>query len=308
MKDATIIKTVKKKGHGDAHGGAWKVAYADFVTAMMAFFLLLWLLNATSKEQKEAIADYFLPSASRENPRSGSNGLLGGATPNTPGARKTILVSSPEFSPTGVLRQLSDGTDGDQGVGARGGMTPDNAEKDAEKTLAEADAQRLEKAEKQLKQAIQDVPDLKDLQRNIIIEPTPEGLRIQIVDQEGGPMFPSGSTEMTPKVQKLLELVSRVARDLPNKIAITGHTDAVPFQTGGAYSNWELSIDRANSARRRMLAAGVSPTQIETVVGKADQAPAFPDKLDPRNRRIAIVLVREPPAVKETSAQEPAVK
>jgi chemotaxis protein MotB len=329
-----IIKKVKKSKAAAHHGGAWKVAYADFVTAMMSFFLLLWLLNVTTDIQKRGIADYFEPTIASKS-QSGAGGVLGGLTMGQQGAQD-VSSSSPSFElAVPALRQPEEGDEGElagssgQGesgdkVGGNtasqqaGGATnkdqaggpaagdqtgaAGNAKKPVEQ-MTEAELQkRLEAredkqfaaAEFTLRQAIQDVAELKNLADNLIIDRTPEGLRIQIVDQEKRSMFPSGSAQMADNAQKLMALVALVVQKLPNKVSITGHTDAAPYAFGRYYTNWELSADRANASRRELINDGVSADRIEKVVGLADRDPLVPD--DPRaarNRRISIVLLRE---------------
>src|SRR2546428_456981 len=194
-----IIKKVKKGGHGGHHGGAWKVAYADFVTAMMAFFLLLWLLNVTTDVQKRGIADYFQPTL-------------------------------------------------------------------AAKSAAEREERQFAAAEFALRQAMQDIPDLKSLAENLVVDRTPEGLRIQIVDQDKTSMFALGSSEMSEPAKKLMALVTQVVQRLPNKLSVSGHTDGTPFSRTGNYGNWELSADRANASRRALVGAGLPVERIAKVV------------------------------------------
>src|SRR5579885_736543 len=306
-----IIKKVKGRGHGGHHGGAWKVAYADFVTSMMSFFLRLWLLNVTTDVQKRGIADYFEPTISSRS-QSGAGGVLGGQTIGDPGAQ-SIPLSAPNLQMARMAeRQPKEGEDGNQGGGATddptkdqdnpGAQPPDAKpsdtrpidDKELEKKFAEREEKRFEAAEKILKDAMKDVPELAKLKDNLIIDNTPEGLRIQLVDQDKQPMFPLGSAEMLDPAKKLMALVAQVVQRLPNKIAISGHTDATPYAGGGKYTNWELSTDRANASRREFIADGVAPERITRIVGLADRDPLVPaDPTSPRNRRISIVLLRE---------------
>ena len=338
-----IIKKIKRN-KGDAHhGGAWKVAYADFVTAMMSFFLLLWLLNVTTDIQKRGIADYFEPTiASRSS--SGAGGVLGGLTMGQPGSQD-LPASPPSFHLNmPALRQPDDGDDGNEGGTAGGerdkeggtaankpadGTTTDKpeakpgqktevqspeakssqtaqgqteqtkpveqiTEAEVQKRMAEREEKQFAAAEFALRQAIQDIPELRNLADNLIIDRTPEGLRIQIVDQEKRSMFPLGSAQMEDSAKTLMALVAQVVQRLPNKISITGHTDSTPYAFGRAYGNWELSADRANASRRELINDGVPPERIDKVVGLADRDPLVPDDpRSPRNRRISIVLLRE---------------
>ena len=306
-----IIKRIKAKSHGGHHGGAWKVAYADFVTAMMSFFLLLWLLNVTTDVQKRGIADYFEPTISSKS-QSGAGGVLGGLTIGAPGSQAEPLSQPALDIARQAMRQPDDGDDGNDGGTA--GTNPDqqNAgdqpakakldDKDLEQQVAEREEKRFEAAEKALREAIKDVPELQKLADNLVIDNTPEGLRIQLVDQDRQPMFPLGSAEMTDPARKLMALVSQIVLRLPNKVAITGHTDSTPYPMAGKYSNWELSSDRANASRREFVMDGVPVDRVARVTGLADQEPLDPkDPAAPRNRRISIVLLREakelPPGV-----------
>src|SRR6266700_186467 len=286
-----IIKKVKRSKGAAHHGGAWKVAYADFVTAMMSFFLLLWLLNVTTDIQKRGIADYFEPTIASKS-QSGAGGVLGGLTMGSPGAQDAT-TSPPNFQlAVAALRQPDDGDDGDlagssgasdtgdksggatsgkQAGGTAATEKPGGATANAKKPIEQMTEMELQKrfeereekqfaaAEFALRQAIEDVPELKNLADNLIIDRTPEGLRIQIVDQEKRSMFPLGSAQMADSAQKLMALVALVVQKLPNRVSITGHTDAAPYAFGRYYTNWELSADRANASRRELVTAGVPP-------------------------------------------------
>ncbi|MBI1244160.1 MAG: OmpA family protein [Alphaproteobacteria bacterium] len=350
-----IIIKRGKKGHDGAHGGGWKVAYADFVTAMMAFFLLLWLLNATDQEKRQGIAQYFTAFDAVSRSTSGAGGVLGGVTlgpgdlPNMTGG---IVVGVP-LAPTGEERD-TEGPDfaekqgqaaasedsenpqpnarGASGIGpgpsgreAAGDKRPGTApqgnlftgtrtdgqqdgmgptvqqnnalQKQMVAEMGKREEQSFQRAEADIRQALQEVPDLKPLAQNILVDRTPEGLRIQLVDQERYSMFPSGSSAPAEQTRKLLATVAKVVQNLPNAIAITGHTDAVPFPRGAQYTNWELSSDRANAARRALIEAGLPAQRIARVVGRADTEPLIADNpSDPRNRRISIILLRDIPA------------
>jgi len=310
MSDVVIIKKVKKGGHDAHHGGAWKVAYADFVTAMMAFFLLMWLLNATSEEQRKGIADYFSPIKGIMTSPSGGAGMMGGQTSAVSGSMNSA------FAPPSVSVSLSPPSADEEGD-AEGGKPEEDelaedrgklTDKELDKMLAEREQDRLNEAEAQLKQAIQDLPELRKVVDNLIIDQTPEGLRIQVVDQERLSMFPLGSAQMYDHTRKLLAVVSEIVTRLPNQIAITGHTDATPYVRGSSYTNWELSSDRAQASRRALTEGGLPPRRIAQVIGRADQELLLPsDPTSPRNRRISIVILREgpPPASERTAAAGP---
>lgn len=285
--DTIIIRKVKAGGHGH-HGGAWKVAYADFVTAMMAFFLLLWLLNAASKEQLEGISEYFGP-ISTVAATAGGAGLLAGKTVSDSGVfeedrkytrtspnQPVVEIQAPY---TSVLNEKADGSG-----------PPD--EKQLEDYKRRKEEEQFKEAEKQLHAAIEDSPDLRGLAKSLIVDDTPEGLRIQIIDQEGLPMFPRGEAEMFAHTRQIIEMVAKVITKMPQDIEITGHTDATRYQNG-TYSNWELSADRANAARRAFIQANVPADRITRVVGKAATDPLFPgDPEAPGNRRLSVVLLR----------------
>jgi chemotaxis protein MotB len=305
-----IIKKVKKVVGGGHHGGAWKVAYADFVTAMMAFFLLLWLLNATTEEQKKGIAEYFspvttfTPDSVSESP-SGAGGVMGGRSMTSEGAMVndtspvgiTVALPGSKEDSEAQTEQPADGTKDSQQL-AEEEEAPDQAVDRAEvdRLARELEEERFAEAEADLRQALESVPDLSDFAKNLVIDQTPEGLRIQIIDQEGRSMFASGSAEMFPHTQRLLALVADAVKTLDNPVAIKGHTDSTPYASGKDYSNWELSTDRANSSRRALLAAGLPAARIASVVGRADQEHFVPEEPNsPRNRRISIVLLRQAP-------------
>lgn len=318
-----IIKKIKKGGAAPHHGGAWKVAYADFVTAMMAFFLLLWLLNVTTDVQKRGIADYFDPSIASKS-ISGAGGVLGGISMGPVGAQSTPS-SRPNLAPAvESMRQPSDGEEGsksgapakttreDDNSGDQAGNAPTEkpveqiTEAELQQRLADKENKQFAAAEFALRQAIQDVPELKNLADNLLIDRTPEGLRIQIVDQDKRSMFALGSAQMDDSAQKLMALIAQVVQKLPNKVSITGHTDATPYAFGRNYGNWELSADRANASRRELLNDGVPIDRIDKVVGMADRDLLDPnDPRSPRNRRISIVLMHQtlPPSSEAKPAQ-----
>ena len=322
---AIIIKRVKKGGHAAHHGGAWKVAYADFVTAMMAFFLLLWLLNAVTEEQLTGIADYFAPTTVSKS-SSGAGGMLGGQTVgqgamSSQGTTPSFALALPPPTVGSGGDALTDPKEGgEEGSGpGQGGQNPgpqgqqsgkqserdsigrEKAQGFSEQQLLAANEQReqqqFQKAQDALKQAINSIPELKKLANSLMVDNTPEGLRIQIVDQEGLAMFPSGSPDMYGHTRALLDMVARVVKQLPEKISIAGHTDSTPFAGQTSYGNWELSADRALATRRALLLSGVPEARVDRVVGKADTEPLADAKnaADPRNRRITIVLLRDAP-------------
>ncbi len=259
------------------NGGAWKVAYADFVTAMMAFFLLMWLLNVTTKEQKNAISDYFNPSHPMvSQTTSGAGGVLGGLTMSAEGA---MASNKNPLIPPQEIQQRKRGTERKSTV--------------AKKREAE-EKKRFQKAAEKIKNAIARSAELSKLSKNIMIDITPEGLRIQIIDQDGAPMFPPGSAYMYGKTKLLLQEITKIILDMPNELSLRGHTDSARYAKGAKYTNWELSSDRANASRRVMKDAGVPAERLNNVMGKADTQLLITDNpLDSRNRRITIILLNE---------------
>jgi len=234
-KPAPIYVIKKKGGHGGHHGGAWKVAYADFVTAMMSLFIVLWLMNSSEKV-KQAVAGYF-------NDPKGTGKLLG-----------TLMAGTGESIPASQKEQM-------------------------------------EKLKEKLEQEIKAKKDLEKLSKQIEITVTPEGLRIEMLEDKNGTFYESGSAHLSDKGQELLALLAQELKTLPNNLLIEGHTDAAKYSNGTSYSNWELSADRANSARRLMQADGVRDDQVTQVRGYADQLLRVKSNpYDPSNRRISILV------------------
>jgi chemotaxis protein MotB len=297
---AVIIKRVKKGGHGGHHGGAWKVAYADFVTAMMAFFLLMWLINTTTPEQKRGIADYFAAQSISQT-SSGSGGVLGGTvlgqtSPRAGGVASISQKTSPP-APSNPTHSKDDAKKAGGATDAAGQSPASQSQSDdhLERAVPSSQDRDFESAAESIRQAMQEMPDIADLSRQVMVDKTPEGLRIQLVDQDGKPMFQPGTTELMPYTKRLLEAVAKVIDRLPNRISISGHTAG---NDGGGAGNWELSAARANAARAVITGSGVSGDRIYEVAGKAGSEPLLPE--DPNasaNRRLSIVLLREAPPV-----------
>jgi len=286
-----MIKKVKKVIAGGHHGGAWKVAYADFVTAMMAFFLLMWLINTTDPEQKRGIAEYFAP-ASVSQTTSGSGGILGGTSlgeegSKSEGSQSVISQMAPEAPPDAPA---------DAGQSQNLAAASEEALRDE---IARREAAEFASAAESLRQAMQRMPELAELSKQLIIDQTPEGLRIQLVDQEGRSMFEQNSARPNARAQVLLRAISGVINRLPNRISITGHTSAVAGSgRASTTADWPLSAERANASRAILQQAGVDADRVYSVAGKAGSDPLYPD--DPSlagNRRIAIVLLREAPVL-----------
>ncbi len=278
-----IIKRIKKVS-GGAHGGAWKVAYADFVTAMMAFFLMLWLLNSTSKEQKEGLAEYFTPTVASTNAESGAGDILGGVSLNSDGAQDSAVTAS---IPTTTTE--SESTDQD---------TAQASEDEFAEQIASKEQDYFEQMAEDLKAAIQESPDLAKLDDQVLIDITEDGMRIQIVDKDKRSMFRPGTDVLYKYAEKMFNKIATVVVKMPNRISISGHTDATPFSGKNNYSNWELSSDRANASRRVLNNSGVSSNRVAEVLGMAATDPLLPDSPKrSENRRITLLLLRESPTL-----------
>ncbi|MDH5229651.1 MAG: flagellar motor protein MotB [Gammaproteobacteria bacterium] len=263
-----IIKKVKKVVGGGHHGGSWKVAYADFVTAMMAFFLLLWLLNVSNEEVLDGIAKFF------KNPS---------------------IVNASGGSSTSVIR-LGKHVDVSRGQGElmRDSDNNDVNESTAQKIAEELERQQLEELQAEIEYEIDNTPELTPFKDQVLLDITEEGLRIQLVDDKNRPMFDLGSATLKPYARQLLKKIAKALNKVPNNISISGHTDARRYFAGTGYTNWELSADRANAARREMLASKFDPKKIARVVGMASKA-LYDTKnpLNPVNRRIAITVLNK---------------
>jgi len=263
-----IIKRVKKKAH-DFHGGSWKVAFADFATAMMAFFLLLWLMGNTSEEEKQAISGYFNDPAGVANQAGATPSIIGEG-----GADAAVIELKAPKSVSEVPQEL-------------------NEQEIAE--LAEMQEQiSLEALKKELEDLVFTNDAFKDFKDQVYIDITPSGLRIQIVDKDKRPMFDSASAELKFYSKSILRGLAKVLEAVPNKLSITGHTDATPFTEREDYGNWELSADRANAARRVLNASGITEQKIARVEGFSssilfDQS----DPFAPINRRISIIVLKQ---------------
>lgn len=287
-----LIKKIRKSAAHAHHGGAWKVAYADFVTAMMAFFLLMWLINTTSPEQKRGIADYFAPASVSET-SSGSGGILGGAALGEDGNKNAgSMQSMDQMAPEAPPVPEDEGQSTAAGADSLRAIS-DEALRDE---LQPQESAAFSSAAASLRQAMQSLPELAELSKHVLVDQTPEGLRIQLVDQEGRSMFEPGSARPNARARLLLGEVSRVVNQLPNRVTISGHTSAQV--SGRSEGDWSLSSGRANATREFLQNAGVDPDRIYQVSGKAASDPLYPD--DPTmagNRRITLVLLREAPVL-----------
>ena len=284
-----IVKRVKKGGHGH-HGGAWKIAYADFVTAMMAFFLLMWLLGSTTKGDLQGIADYF------QTPLKVA--LMGGSGAGD--ATSVIKGGGNDLSrKTGQVNNKVDGK-------KKG--SPIDAE-EAEKAIQVKEAERLKSLKQELEEVIEKNPTLQAFRDQLLIDITTEGLRIQMVDEQNRPMFAIGSSQLQSYTREILREIGKVVNEVPNRISISGHTDATPYSGGDrGYSNWELSADRANAARRELLSGGMEEHRIARVIGLGSAVLLdASDPFNPTNRRVSIIVMNrraEEAALKDGGTSE----
>jgi chemotaxis protein MotB len=276
-----IVRRRKKARHGH-HGGAWKVAYADFVTAMMAFFLVMWIMGVGTREQKAAISDYFKnPSMTAGSSMSATPGSMG------PGGASNSMIK------LGGAMDINHGQGKDYRQAPPGSQAPG----DETKFAKERDKARLDALRQDLNAALERSQALAPFKDQLLLDITSEGLRIQIVDKQNRPMFDTGSATLKPYTVQILHELAGFVDQVPNRISISGHTDATPYSgTDGPahYGNWELSADRANAARRALLDGGMPVEKVTRVVGLAEAVPF--DKADPtspKNRRISIVVMTD---------------
>ena len=267
-----IVKKIIVDGHGGHHGGAWKVAYADFVTAMMAFFLLMWLLGATTERQRKALADYFTPTLVEMKLESaGSNGMFGGDS----------LVAKDNYPTTGGKGNRSITIPRDAtGVNDEGG-----------KDMRSRDRAKFEEMKKALEQRMATDKQMQRLRKNIRFTETREGLRIDLVDEADFSMFALATDRLLPQAVTLIAEVAKVLQAMPNDVIVRGHTDALPYAGGRTMNNWMLSTARAEATRRALHENGVSLERFARIEGVADREPYAPENIyDPRNRRMSITL------------------
>lgn len=271
-----VVKRIKKVSAG-SHGGAWKIAYADFVTAMMAFFLLMWLLGSTSKEDLAGISEYF----------------------KTP-----LAVAMTGGSSTSESKSMIKGGGQDltrnKGETRKGAIKPEKKieVKTAEEILRmekQKEVEKLKELKLKIEKAIDADQKLQQFKKQILLDITTEGLRIQIVDEKNRPMFRSGSAQLESYTKDILHEIGTMLNQVPNKVSLSGHTDAQPYSLGGkSYGNWELSADRANASRRELIVGGIADEKIVRVVGLSS-AVLFDkvDPLNPINRRISIIVMNK---------------
>jgi chemotaxis protein MotB len=318
-KQAIVIVKRYKRGTAGHHGGAWKVAYADFVTAMMAFFLVMWLVTAVSRDQRAAIFDYFknpsMEPGKSSKPAPGMTGPGGASTSpinmhgglDSPRTLQSLApgIGAPVTPPTPPVPQAKDSP-----------ATPSQTQTEqdlaaARKAVEAAERHQLESLMDELRKAVDESQALEPFKDQLLLDITPEGLRIQIVDKQNRPMFDSGSTRLKPYTAAILTELAKYLNSVPNRLSLTGHTDATPYADGSGRTNWDLSADRANAARRALEAAGLSTEKTARVVGLSSSV--LFDKQDPRdpiNRRISIIVMThqaEQDAVKTEAEPEMAL-
>ena len=269
-----IVKRIKKGGGGH-HGGAWKIAYADFVTAMMAFFLLMWLLGSTTKGDLNGISEYFkTPLKVAMQGGSGS----GDSSSVIPGGGKDLTRKEGQV---------------------KAGDDPSTTKKTfnltaAKQAMEREEKQRLQGLKERLQQKIESTPALQKFKNQLLLDFTSEGLRIQIVDEQNRPMFPSAKADLAAYTREILTEIGPILNDVPNKIGLSGHTDSTPYVSDAGYSNWELSADRANASRRELVRGGLGDDKVLRVVGLASAAPLDrTDPFNPINRRISIIVMNK---------------
>ena len=283
-----VVKRIKRGDH-NAHGGAWKVAYADFVTSMMAFFLVMWLIASVDKEQRAAIFNYFKnPSMEQGKSPRAAPGQMG------PGGASTSMIQlggalDMHHSPS----PISTGTGVPNPMQAIRGQSNGNPTLDeAKRVMAEADRKKLESLMAELRQAIDQSQALKPFKDQLLLDITPEGLRIQIVDSQNRAMFDLGSSELKGYTGQILHELAPYLNSVPNHVSLSGHTDTTPYTAQAGYNNWDLSTERANAARRALESGGLAADKIARIVGLSSSV--LFDSTNPRNpinRRISIIVM-----------------
>ena len=277
-----IVKKIIDGGHGGHHGGAWKVAYADFVTAMMAFFLLLWLLGATTEKQRKGIADYFAPTLIDKKVLGlGGSGVLGGES----------ILSNNKLGPKAAAAPIAS-----IGIPMReaGGQRSGTGDKGSLRNPAsmQLDRQAFQAIKDQLEKQIKGSARLAKLSSHVRFVPTQDGLRIDLVDDADYSMFGLGTTALDSRASELIGMIAGTIAGTPNTIMIRGHTESVPYGDPRAMNNWMLSSGRAEATRRRLALGGIPEARFERIEGVADREPIITDDPgDPRNRRVAITLL-----------------
>ncbi len=302
---APIIVKKIQDGHGGAHGGAWKIALADMMTAMMAFFLLMWILGATNDSQRKSIADYFKPTSATQitmSKMAGSNSIMGGASFIDPDG---LPLAAKQTSLFGIVRPNSQGgtSEGDaspkedgKGAGKEDakGKAKDGdelSEEEKKKVAAETDKANFDKLEKETREHLAENPSFQKIQEQVSFVREKEGLRIEIIDKADFSMFASGTTQMPAQAKALIAEVTKSLSAMPNKLSVRGHTDSVAFANSDGRNNWSLSAERAETTRAMLEKGGIKKERFHQIEGVADTAPYNPnDPKDARNRRISITV------------------
>lgn len=297
---APIVVKKIMPGHKGAHGGAWKIALADMMTALMAFFLLMWLLGATTEAKRKSVADYFKPTSHSQvtmGKLAGSNGILGGKSIiDTDGFPYTAKQTAPLERVT--PRSEGGPTENDPSPNSEIARDSDGqAAADRKNAVAEKDAANFDQMEKEVKEQIAKNPRLESVQAQVQFVREKEGLRIEIIDKADFAMFGLGTTQLQPRAKELIEEIAGSLAGLDNKLSVRGHTDSIPFGNSPGRNNWSLSAERAEATRATLEKRGVKPERFTQIEGVADTAPYNTnDPKDPRNRRISItVKFRESP-------------
>jgi chemotaxis protein MotB len=290
-----VVKKIIDDGHGGAHGGAWKIALADMMTAMMAFFLLMWLLGAANADQRKSIADYFKPTSHSNITMSslaGSNGILGGRSIIDPDG---FPFSAKQTAAMERVTPRSEGgpTENEPSPNSTDRANPDVvSEAEKKQIVEEADKAAFDKLEKEMKERLEQNPKLQNLKEQVKFVREKDGLRIEIIDKADFAMFALGTTRLLPRAQSLLDEVAKSLGSMPNKVAVRGHTDSVAFANSENRNNWSLSAERAEATRQLVEKSGVKSNRFARIEGVADTAPYNPnDPLDARNRRISITVL-----------------
>ena len=305
-----IRKIIVEDGHAGAHGGAWKIALADMMTAMMAFFLLMWLLGASNEDKRKSVADYFRPASHSQivfGEMAGSNGLFGGKsiidtdgfpftakqtamlerlTPQAQGGPAESFGSSKEENNKDGPSDQDPGKATDSGSPGEGGGTGTPGQKQ--------DKENFDKLEKDLKKKLSESKQFEKIKDQVTITREKEGLRIEVIDKADFAMYSSGGSEMGSKAAALMAEVTQSLKPLPNKLAIRGHTDSLGFAPDSMRNNWSLSTERADATRQFMQAQGISANRFSRIEGVADTNPNVPgNPADPRNRRVSITVLNQ---------------
>ena len=289
-----VIKKIQP-GHGGAHGGGWKIALADMMTAMMAFFLLMWILGASQETQRKSVADFFTPSNSTAQVQmgatAGSNGLFGGRSIIDPDgfpytAKQTAMMQ--------MVTPRSEGgpTENEPSPNTENARDNDSQSKTEQKEATEAtDKANFDKMEKEVREQLAANPNLEQVQNQVQFVREKEGLRIEVIDKADFSMFPLGSTKLQPQAQALMTEIAKSLAGTDNKLSVRGHTDSVAFANKEGRNNWSLSAERAEATRATLEKSGIKSDRFTQIEGVADTAPYNPnDPKDPRNRRISITV------------------